>query len=309
MSSFFQNCDSTSSSSNGEHCVINVARLVGVIIGFVILAIIFAIAKCHRRRSPTNNSILAQVPGPAPAPASWPSPQLIPPPPPPVYAYQQPAIYPNNAFPPPLAGPVQSNNQYHITVSPPASPDVRRTSGSWSTVGDFSRATPGHRPHPQPVVQPNNAFPSPAPVRSGNRFHKHPQFTRTVSPPAPEASSTSSEARGTSFQPLAGDPHNSHGIGHHSRQQPVVQSDDTYPIPAPLQSNNPFRRYLVDETVSPPASSEAQRVTSQADDPYDAYAVARRQQAVALARYSRTSSQLSESATSSSEPRPPPYTE
>ncbi|KAK0226307.1 hypothetical protein IW262DRAFT_1361193 [Armillaria fumosa] len=309
MSSFFQTCDSASSSSNGENCVINAPRLVGVIIGFVILAIIVAL-KCCRGRSPANNTVLAQVPGPAPSP--WSSPQLMAPPP--VYTYQQPAIYPNNAFPPPLAGPVRSNNQFYITASPPASPHARRASSSSSAaIGDFFKTTPKsavHCPHHQPVVRPNNAFPSPAPVQSGNRLHRHHRSTGTMSPPsAPEAPSTSSEARHTSFQPLAGDPHNSHAIAHHSRQQPVVQSDDTFPTPTPLQSNNPFRRYLVVETVSPPVSSEVQRATSQADDPYDAHAEARRQQAAALARYSRTSNQLSESSTSSSEPRPPPYTE
>lgn len=272
--------------------------------GFVGLTIILAIAKCLRRRSPTNDMALAQVHEPTPAP--WPSTQLIPPPPPPVYAYQQPAIYPNNAFSPPLAGPVQSNNQFHITVSPPASPDARRTSGSWSTADDpYKSYHAAHRPHQQPVVQPNNVFPSPAPIQSDNRLHRHP-FTGTASPPA------APEARRTSFQPLAGDPHNSHAITHHSRQQPVVQSDNTLPTPTPVQSNNPFLRYLVAENVSPPVSSEAQRETSQADsDPYDTHAVARRQQAAALAKYSRNSdsNQLSGSGASSSEPRPPPYTE
>lgn len=120
----------------------------------------------------------------------------------------------------------------------------------------------------------------------------------------------SPEARRTSFQPLAGDPHNSHAITHHSRQQSVVQSDNTLPTPTTVQSNNPFLRYLVAENVSPPVSSEAQRETSQADsDPYDTHAVARRQQAAALAKYSRTSdsNQLSGSGASTSEP--PPYTE
>ncbi|KAK0486197.1 hypothetical protein IW261DRAFT_785250 [Armillaria novae-zelandiae] len=293
MGSFFQTCDSASSSSNGEHCVINASRLIGVIVGSIILVIIIAI-KCHRGRSPANNTALAQVPGPAPLP--WSPPQRIPPPLPPVYTYQQPVIYPSSAFPPPLAGPVQSINQSRVTVSPPASPHARRTSGQ-----KLSKV---------PIVRPNNAFPSPALVQSGNRLHKHRRSTGTMSPPAaPEAPSTSSDARRTSFQPLAGDPHNSHAIAHHSRQQPVVQSDDTFLTPAPLQSNNPFRRYLVAETASPPVSSELQRVISQADDPYDAHAVVRRQQAAALARYSRTSNQLSESTTSLSEPRPPPYTE
>ncbi|KAK0226309.1 hypothetical protein IW262DRAFT_1294518 [Armillaria fumosa] len=294
---FFQNCDSASSSSltststNGEHCEINVPRLVGVIMGVVGLAVVLAIAKCLRRRSSRNDMILAQIPG-EPAPAPWPSTQLIPPPPPPVHAYQQPAIYPNNAFSPPLAGPVQSNNQFHITVSPPASPDVRRTSGSWSMADDpYKFYHAAHHPRQQPVVQPNNVFPSPAPIQSDNRLHRH-SFTGTASPPAaPEALSASPEAQRTNFQPLAaGDPHNSHAIAHHSRQQPAVQSDNTFPTPAAVQSNNPFRRYLVAETVSPPVSSEAQLETSQADsDPYDTHAVARRQQAAALAKYSRTS--------------------
>ncbi|PBK82812.1 hypothetical protein ARMGADRAFT_686231 [Armillaria gallica] len=303
MSSFFQNCDSADSSSsltstntNGEHCELNVPRLVGVIAGFVGLLIIFSIAKWLRGRSSTNDMVLPQISEPLPAP--WPSTQLIPPPPPrpPVYAYQQPAIYPNNAFSPPLAGPVQSNNQFHITVSPPASPDTRRTSGSWSMADDpYKSYHAAHRPHQQPVVQPNNVFPSPAPIQSNNRLHIHPS-TGTASPPAaPEAPSASPEAR-----------------PHHSRQQSVVQSDNTLPTPTTIQSNNPFLRYLVAENVSPPVSSEAQRETSQADsDPYDTHAVARRQQAAALAKYSRTSdsNQLSGSGASSSEPLPPPYTE
>ncbi|KAK0454585.1 hypothetical protein EV421DRAFT_1729756 [Armillaria borealis] len=223
--------------------------------------------------------VLAQVHEPTPAP--WPSTQLIPPPPPPVYAYQQPAIYPNNAFSPPLAGSVQSNNQFHITVSPPASPDARRTSGSWSTADDpYKSYHAAHRPHQQPVVQPNNVFPSPAPIQSDNRLHR------------------------TSIHWV---PHpllrlQKHDVRAFSHWQPVVQSDNTLPTPTPVQSNNPFLRYLVAENVSPPVSSEAQRETSQADsDPYDTHAVARRQQAAALAKYSRNSdsNQLSGSGASS----------
>ncbi|KAK0486195.1 hypothetical protein IW261DRAFT_1559608 [Armillaria novae-zelandiae] len=276
--------------------------------GFVGLAVILAIAKYIRGRSQTNDMILAQVPEPAPAP--WPSTHLLPPPPPPVFAYQQPAIYPNNAFPPALVGPVQSNNQFHVTVSPHVSPDARRASGSWSTADESNRAA--HRPHQQPVVQPNNIFPSPAPMQSDIRLHRQAPFTGTASPPtAPEALSVSPEARRTSFQSLAGDPHNSHVTAHHSHQQPAVQSDNTLPTPASVQSNNPFRRYLVAETVSPPVSSGAQHEISQADsDPYDTHAVARRQQAAALAKYSRPSdsNQLSGPGASSSDRRPPSYT-
>ncbi|KAK0459067.1 uncharacterized protein EV420DRAFT_301488 [Desarmillaria tabescens] len=106
-----------------------------------------------------------------------------------------------------------------------------------------------------------------------------------------------------------------------SYQQPVVEPDNNAASsPAPVQSNNPFRRYPYTETASPPAfpevppapaSSGTQGATSQTDDPYDTHATAHRQQATVLAKYSRTSNsnQLSESAGPSTEPQPPPYTE
>ncbi|KAK0212468.1 hypothetical protein DFS33DRAFT_1376955 [Desarmillaria ectypa] len=298
---------SLTTDSASQQCVINSGRLIGVIIGVVGLVLISAIATfLRRRRTSMANYPLAQLPAPVP----WPSAQFSPAPPPPVYVpmsfYQQQVVQSDNSLPSPA--PAQSNNQFRV-VFPPTSPEAQRTTSHALADGPYNSHAVDHRSHQQPVVRLDNAFPSPAPpVQSNNQFHRYPP-TENVSPPA------SSEARRTSSQVPSDDPYNSHAVTHRPHQQSVVQPDNVFPTA--LQSNNPFRRYPLTETVSPlvspeapPVSSDAPRTTTQADDPYDSYAVAHRQQAAVLAKYSRTSNnnQLSESAASSVELQPPPYT-
>ncbi|PBK82813.1 hypothetical protein ARMGADRAFT_686173 [Armillaria gallica] len=73
MASFFQDCgpasDPSNPSTNGEQCVINSPKLIGVIVGVVAgLALISAIMTCLRRRrsrdEPGTQFILAPAPPP-----------------------------------------------------------------------------------------------------------------------------------------------------------------------------------------------------------------------------------------------------
>ncbi|KAK0459066.1 uncharacterized protein EV420DRAFT_301275 [Desarmillaria tabescens] len=126
---------------------------------------------------------------------------------------------------------------------------------------------PAYAPMPsyqQPVVQPGNAFPSPAPVQSANLFH-------VVLPPTPP------EAQRRTSQVLADNPYDSPDGSHRSHRRSTAQSDNAFSA-APVQSNNLSHRYSSTANVSPPAAPEAQRASSQAlaDDPYVPHAATQR---------------------------------